>query len=92
MIKVQKGSLVVPDKGMSSGCYKLTDNGHAKQRFSLKPQHFPAMVIDDDRQEGINHSYRRMLLASGEIVGVTMLCLLFALRVVDVNDSRDEDV
>jgi hypothetical protein len=50
------------------------------------------MVIDDDRQEGVNHSYRRMLLASGEIVGVTMLCLLFALRVVDVNDSRDEDV
>lgn len=90
MIKVPKGSLVVPDKGMSSGCYKLSENGHAKQRFSLKPQHFPAMVIDDDKQD-ICDSYRRILLASGEIVGVTMLCLLFALRVVEFNDSRDED-
>ena len=84
---------MVQVKEMRNGCYVIpaTDVGSLKM-FFLTGKHFPAVVMDEEGSKFGERNLVRLLLATGEVVGVTAVCLLFSLKRIDVNGSRDEDV
>jgi len=84
------GALVVQTKEMRNGCYVIpATTQFSPQMFFLTARHFPAVVMDEGTKVG-ERSLVRLLLATGEVVGVTTVCLLFSLKRVDLNGSPSE--